>query len=243
MDAASRVFSLDELLELILLALPTANTHQELNTIRTILLAQTTSRTWRALLQRSSPLRRRLYLSTATDGDDAQVWQQPHRVPPGRPNPWIPFLLLGQRSWGSAYPFTGIYDAFDNPPPPARPRIWTFTLEVSAAQHARFLTTAAAAGVDDNGGARWREMLAATPPFTEFWCSRCVYELGSGRAPFVTHLDYDPRRPKTRQRFSASCAQGVTLGVLVDAVREVFGEFPDAQFVMVESVRMADGDR
>jgi hypothetical protein len=229
MNAATTVFSIAELLELILLALPSVSTSQELLAIRTILLGRTTTRAWHLLLSRSTRLRQRLYRATPAGLRAAHKdWAVPQCCPPARPNPWIPPLLLQQRGWGALYPFDDVYDRYGVAA--AAPRHWTFSVEFSAAQYRRRRR------VDDAARGSWRDMLAAQPPFLRFWYTRCVYELGSGRAPFVTYVDYEPGRPKSRQRYCVHCAGGVTLGAIWDAVTRLFEEDPGAQFVMVESL-------
>lgn len=79
-----------------------------------------------------------------------------------------------------------------------------------------------------------------SPPFTDFFFTRSFYELGSGRAPFVTHLDYNAKKPKSEQKYRGHCPNGVTLGDLVDAFYELFEKHSSAKFVMVESVRCVD---
>lgn len=79
-------------------------------------------------------------------------------------------------------------------------------------------------------------MLVSDPPVQHFWYTRSFYELGSGRAPFVTHLDYVRSLPKLRQRFRKERREGVTLGMVVDAVGELFEGDREARFVMVESL-------
>ena len=83
----------------------------------------------------------------------------------------------------------------------------------------------------------WRNMLACDPPFTDLWYTRCFYELGSGRAPFVTHVDYNAKLPKSEQKYRKHCANGVTLGDICDAVSELFDKHTNAKFVLVENVR------
>lgn len=226
MNSATDVFNIPELLELILLSLPHDNVHHEISSIRTILLAQTTCRTWHDLTQDSTATRKRLYLPNASDTSESKTWRDKHAFPPAQPNPWIPHLLLNQRSWGSAYPFDSYYDSpFDLHP--SQPKHWTFSFEISRAQYKR---------LPDPG--QWCSMLAASPPFTDFWYTRSFYELGSGRAPFVTHQDYNPRLPKCKQRYRVHSDEGVTLGQICDAVAELFEEDGEARFVMVESLRM-----
>lgn len=74
-------------------------------------------------------------------------------------------------------------------------------------------------------------MIAASPPFLEVWFTRCFYELGSGRAPFVTHVDYDPGVAKAGQRYRRFCGGGVRLGDVVGVVGELMGRDGDAKFV------------
>lgn len=232
-SAAAQVFSVPELLELILLALPNDTTHQEIGSMRTIHTCQTASRTWRSLVAESAPLRERLYLPTPTAARrSAAAWTPKSVFPPARPNPWIPHLLLSQRSWGSAYPFSDpspLYVSTDDGP--SQPRHWTFSLEMSRTQWACLPPAGP-----------WRDMLAADPPFAAFWYTRCFYELGSGRAPFVTHLDYQPGKPKGEQRYCREDSGGITLGMIADAVAGLFERSPRAKFVMVESVRLAEGE-
>jgi len=83
-------------------------------------------------------------------------------------------------------------------------------------------------------------MLVTSPAFTMFWCTRSFYELGSGRAPFVTYLDYDPGVAKGQQKYCWRGEKGVTIGMVVDAIAELMEKYSDARFVLVESVR--DGD-
>jgi hypothetical protein len=230
MNAATTVFSIAELLELILLAFPATSASEELLAIRTILLGRTTTRAWHALLTHSTHLRQRLYQPTPAGLLAAQkTWSVPGCCPPARPNPWIPYLLLHQRGWGAAYPFADVYDRWGVAA--AAPRHWTFSVEVSAAQYRRKREE-----VEEGSPSSWRAMLASQPPFQRFWYTRCEYELGSGRTPFVTHVDYEPGTPKSRQRYCVNCVGGVTLGDIFDAVEELFDLDPEAQFVMVESL-------
>jgi hypothetical protein len=228
MNAATTVFSIAELLELILLSLPDTSTSQELLAIRTILLGRTTTRAWHALLTHSTHLRQRLYQPTPAGLLAAQkTWSVPQCCPPARPNPWIPHLMLHQRGWGAAYPFDNVYDRYGVAA--VEPRHWTFSVEFSAAQYWR--------KQEEVGNASsWRAMLASQPPFQRFWYTCCEYELGSGRTPFVTYLDFEPGKPKSRQRYCVYCVGGVTLGDLFDAVGKLFAQDPEAQFVMVESL-------
>lgn len=228
-NATTRVFAIPELLELILLSLPCDTTHQEISTTRFILLSRTTCSTWHHLVTTSTPLRQNLYLPTPLDFSLSIAYNEKACFPPARPNPWIPHLLLNQRSWGSAYPFDNAYSAYNLHP--SEPKHWTFSFEVSRTQYSRFPPAGP-----------WREMLASSPPFTEFWYTRSFYELGSGRAPFVTHLDYDPGLPKLGQKYRKHCSGGVTLGMVVDAVCELIEKDSSAKFVMVESLRMIEED-
>ena len=76
-----------------------------------------------------------------------------------------------------------------------------------------------------------------SPPFADFWYTRSSWELGSGRAPFVTHWDFDPKLPKDQQQYRVHCKDGVTLGMIADAFGELFGKCSEARYVMVESLR------
>lgn len=62
----------------------------------------------------------------------------------------------------------------------------------------------------------------------------------------MQYLDYDATQPKWKQKYYRHCPEGVTLGDLVDAVKELFGVEAEVgsgtKFVMVESVRVA-GER
>lgn len=226
-NSATRVFNIPELLELVLLSLPCETTHTEIVSMRTIHTSRTTTRTWHSLLEHSPLLRHRLYLSTALDKDESKAWLEKSAFPPAGPNPWIPHLLLNQRSWGSAWPFETIYTAtLYEGLNPSRPKLWTFSLELSRMQYSRLPSAGA-----------WRELLATSPPFTDFWYTRCFYELGSGRAPFVTHIDYNSKVPKSQQKHRKQCPDGVTLGDLVDAMTHLFEQHSTAKFVMIESVR------
>ena len=111
-SAASLVFNIAELLELILLSLPGDTTHEEISSARTILLCRTTSHTWHDLIKTSTPVRQRLYLSTNSHASALSPWQEKSSFPPARTNPWTPNLLLNRRSWGSAYPFDNSYSSF-----------------------------------------------------------------------------------------------------------------------------------
>lgn len=223
--AASAVFAIPELLELILLSLPNDTTHDEIRSMRTIYLARTTCRTWDALLKHSALIRERLYLPTAVSKTNSTVYRDESAFPPAQPNPWVPHLLLNQRSWGSAWPFDGEYATLGGLQP-SEPRYWAFSFEISAAQRKRLPPPGP-----------WREMLASNPPFTDAFATRAFYELGSGRAPFVMHLDYNPTLAKSQQKYRLSSPEGITLGMIVDVVRELFGKHPNAKFVMIESIR------
>ena len=228
MNAASQVFNIPELMELILLCLPCDTTHSSIASMRTIHVSQAASRTWYLLLRESTPLRQRLYLPTALDKTESKDWLTKTAYPPAEPNPWIPHLILNQRSWGSAWPFETIYTTslYESGLNPSKPKFWTFCLELSRAQYSRLPPPGA-----------WRQQLATSPPFTNFWYTRAFYELGSGRAPFVTHIDYNPKVPKSEQKYRGHCPEGVTLGDIVDAMTELFEKHSAAKFVMVESVR------
>lgn len=226
MNAATKVFHIPELLELILLSLPCDTIYSQIGSSRTILTGRTTSRVWYLLLEGSTPLRRLLYLPSCLDDIGSSIWTQRTPFPPAEPNPWIPQLLLNQRSWGSAWPFETNASAVFEGISPSQPRFWTFALEMSRAQYCRLPSIGP-----------WRELLATSPPFTDFWYTRAFYELGSGRAPFVTHHDYNGKLPKTEQRYRGHRPKGVTLGDLVDAMAELFEKHPTAKFVMVESLR------
>ena len=218
-------------MELILLSLPFNTIHTEIASMRTIHTSQTTSRTWHLLIQESTPLRQKLYLPTGLDRSESQTWLQRTAFSPAEPTPWIPHLILNQRSWSSAWPFETNYTAsLQEGLGPSRPKFWTFALELSRAQYARLPAPGA-----------WRGLLATSPPFTDFWYTRAFYELGSGRAPFVTHIDYNAKRSKSEQKYSVHCPDGVTLGDLVDAYSHLFEKHPAAKFVMVESVRATAG--
>lgn len=225
-NAATQVFHIPELVELILLSLPCDTIYTEISSMRTMHLAQTTSRTWNCLLKDSTPLRQALYLPSPANKLDMGLWTERTAFPPAEPNPWIPHLLLNQRSWGSAWPFETHTAALFEGLEPSRPRFWTFSLELSRTQYARLPPSGP-----------WRELLVTSPPFTDFWYTRAFYELGSGRAPFVTHYDYNAKLPKTEQRYRMRVPEGITLGHIVDAFGELFAKHPAAKFVMVESLR------
>ena len=158
-SAATKVFNIPELLELILLSLPSATIHQEVSSSRTILLSQTTSRTWHLLLGTSSPLRQFLYRPTTSSLlESRQVWNTKHPFPPARPNNWIPSLLLQQRSWGSAWPFE--ISSLQHDLRPSQPRLWTFSFEISERQYSHLTTLASSLA--------WNSMLASDPPFHIF---------------------------------------------------------------------------
>ncbi len=232
MSAATEVFNIPELLELILLCLPCDTDHQAVSSMRTIHTARTVSRTWHELIRQSTVLRQRLYLPTPLDVMTSKVWSKQATSKPARLNPWTPNILLNQRSWGSANPFenalTGeLYEEIK----PSKPKYWNFFLELSMAQYKRL----PAAGT-------WRKQLVASPPFTNFWYTRCFYELGSGWAPFVTHLDYNAKKPKSGQKYFVHCPSGATLGDLVDAYTHLFEKHSSAKFVMIESVRCRSSD-
>ena len=53
----------------------------------------------------------------------------------------------------------------------------------------------------------------------------------------MTHVDYDPRVSKCEQKYRKYAAGGVTLGMIVDVVGELFEKYSGAKFVLVESVR------
>lgn len=228
-NKATEVFSVPELLELILLSLPSSNVHQEISSLRTILLARTTCPTWHTLVETSTPLRQFLYLSSAADKHSSpRAWHQKHAYAPSRPNSWIPILVLERRSWGFACPFQPVLDMLDA----GKSRYWTFSLEISARQYQSLLR------LDTTQS--WASLLAAEPPFAEFWYTRCFYELGSGRAPIVTYVDYESGKPPWQQKYFKHRAAGITLGDLVEASKELFEiEGPEqTKYVMVESVRV-----
>ena len=94
MNAATRVFNIPELIELILLSLPCDTIHTEVASMRTMHVSRTTSRTWHSLLEDSSILRHRLYLSTSLDQHESRSWLDKSAFPPAEPNPWIVSHLL-----------------------------------------------------------------------------------------------------------------------------------------------------
>lgn len=195
--------------------------------MRTMHLARTASRTWHSLLYNSLIVRHRLYLSTTLDVEQSRAWLEKSAFPVAEPNPWIPHLLLNQRSWGSAWPFETMYTrVMYEDLNPSQPRFWTFSLELRREQYSCLPSPGP-----------WRDLLATSPPFTDFWYTRCFYELGSGRAPFVTHIDYDSKVPKSRQKYRVHCPNGVTLGHIADAIRHLFELHSGVKFVMVESIR------
>jgi hypothetical protein len=163
-NAATKVFHIPELLELILLAIPKDNIYQEIVATRCIYISRTSSRTWHDLIGSSSPLRQMLYLPTDQVVPQTSVYDEVTSFPPAQPNPWIPYLLLNQRSWGSAYPFDNAYTAYNLRP--SEPKKWTFSFEVSRAQFERFPEAGA-----------WRDMLVSSPPFFGFWYTRSFYEV------------------------------------------------------------------
>lgn len=65
MNAATRLFNLPELLEMILLSMPRKDDQEKLEAMRMILTARTTTSTWHSLLEYSTPLRRILCLPAA----------------------------------------------------------------------------------------------------------------------------------------------------------------------------------
>lgn len=227
MNTAYQVFHLPELMVLILLWLPSNTIHIEITSLRTIHTAQTASRTWHELIQHSTALRQKLYLPTPIDISESKVWETQTPFPPAQPNPWIPHLLLNQRSWGSAWPFESTYtrELYEGSSP-LKPKFWTFLLELRREVYLRLPVHG-----------EWRRQLATIPPFTDFWYTRSFYELGSGRAPFVTHIDYDSKKPKAEQKYRVHRPHGVTLGDLVDAFCELFERHLPAKFVLIESLR------
>lgn len=158
MNLATQVFNIPELMELILLSLPDTNSiHDEIKTLRTIHLSQATCRTWHYLVRESTALKQMLYLSTPLEIIQSDVWKEKTAFPPARPNPWIPHLLLNQRSWGSSWPFETIYAmSLNDNPGPSKPKLWTFYLEISRAQYSRLPPSG-----------EWRKQLATSPPFTD----------------------------------------------------------------------------
>ncbi|KAF2722142.1 hypothetical protein K431DRAFT_222930 [Polychaeton citri CBS 116435] len=231
LGTAAQVFAIPELLELILLALPLDKFYEEIESMRLILTSQAVCRTWRNLVIRSTPIRQMLYLPTPCDAKEARIWWDKTSIPPARPNPWIPHVVLNRRSWGSAYPFDNTYSAYNLDP--SRPKLWTFALEISRADYERFPTS---------GDHSWWNMLLAKSPFVCMWYTRALYELGSGRAPFVTYLDYIPNIRKHEQKYVKRRKDGITLGDLVEAVSELFVIDGGIGWVRVESVRQADDE-
>lgn len=225
-NAATEIFNIPELLELILLSLPWDRMYEEIHSTRFVLLSQTTSRTWQRLLRTSVTVRRMLYLPCISDRLGYHAWIEKSPFPPSQPNPWIPFLLMQRRSWGTAYPFDNTYSAYNLDP--SQPKLWTFAIEISR----RHLEAFPSAGT-------WRQMLASSPPFTKMYCTRAFYELGSGRAPFVTFLDYDPRLPKQKQKYVKWNATGITLGDIADMVEQLFATTSSnyIKWVRLESIR------
>lgn len=224
-SAAVHVFNVPELLELILLALPWDRSYEEIHSSRLIYLSQTTSSTWHQLLRTSPLIRKHLYLPGPASEVDAVQWLRKTAVPPAQPNPWIPYLLLQRRSWGTSYPFDNSYSAYNLNP--SEPKRWTFALEISRAHLERFPTAGS-----------WRTMLAASPPFSYMYFTRAFYELGSGRAPFVTYVDYQPGVPKWKQKHVKHNARGITLGDIADAVLQLFAaeDSDHIRWVRLESV-------
>jgi hypothetical protein len=122
-SASAQVFAVPELLESILLSLPAIPAHEELSSIRTILLCQRVCRTWLAVIKNSRHICEFCYLpwlpslaasssssssiSTSTSSSPTTVTSKPHPptwtqspilTPPFRPNPYISTIILSPQS-------------------------------------------------------------------------------------------------------------------------------------------------
>jgi hypothetical protein len=118
--ASAQVFAIPELLESILLSLPATPAHEELSSIRTILLCQRVCRTWLAVIKNSRHLCEFCYLPwsplssssssstlTSTSSSSTTITSEPHPptwpqsptlTPPFRPNPYISTITLSPQS-------------------------------------------------------------------------------------------------------------------------------------------------
>ena len=249
------VFAIPELLELILLNLPTTTTQQELSSIRTILTGQTVCNTWRCLVKDSARIRTFCYLPTNVPSSsitNITAWDDKATTPtPIRHNPFISPLLLRGRRWGGAWPFNGICKTSMYAPTEA-PQLWSYFFEVSRSEFLRFPPAGP-----------WREMLATEPPFREVWCTFMAQMTGidemlykSSRDAAVDDDDEDEgiwttsmeaefrvrgyQQSKGKQRMRRYCEGGFTLGAMVDVVSEMFEGDEKAEWVVLESVRRED---
>lgn len=260
---SAHVFAIPELLELILLSLPTTTTQQELSSIQTILVGQTVCNTWRCLVRDSTRIRAFCYLPTnlpSSSITDNTAWDEPSTTPTSiRHNPYISSLLLRGRRWGGAWPFSA-NSQISMYGPTGTPQLWSFFFEISRSEFLRF---PAAPGP-------WREMLATEPPFRDVWCTvtsqmtgidSLLYDKASARAGareadasdedeeeeeiWTPRMEADFRflgyqHSKGKQKRRRCCEGGFTLGEMVDVVREMFGRDGKAEWVVLESVREDD---
>jgi hypothetical protein len=248
------VFAIPELLELILLSLPTTTCQLELSSIRTIIGGQTVCNTWHSLVKDSARIRSFCYLPThvlSSPESDLAMGEKSTTPEMIRHNPYISSLLLRGRRWGGIWPFSGNFDT--SMYGPTTPQRWSYFFEVSKSEFMRF----PAAGA-------WRDMLITDPPFREIWCthtsqmtgidsllynsSRCTQESAGDdneEETWTAGLEavfrfagyrYQKRRQKTRRY----CEGGFTLGAMVDVVEDMFGRDARAEWVVLESVRGDD---
>ena len=250
------VFAIPELLEIILLSLPTATTQQELSSIRTILAGQTVCNTWRCLVRDSARIRSFCYLPTHVPifpVSDRTAWDEKSTTPATiRHNPFISSLLLRGRRWGGAWPFSGTSQTSIYGPTEA-PQSWSYFFEVSRSEFLRFPPAGP-----------WREMFATEPPFREVWCTymsqmtgidSLLYNSSSSQdaladddddeAIWTTRMEAEfrvrgYRHSKGKQKTRRYCEGGFTLGAMVDVVREMFEGDEKAEWVVLESVRRED---
>ncbi|KAM0711207.1 hypothetical protein Q7P35_001946 [Cladosporium inversicolor] len=184
---SANVFAIPELLELILLSLPTTTTQQELSSIRTILAGQTVCNTWRCLARDSTRIRASCYLPTDVPSPSITnntAWDKPSTTPTSiRHNPYISSLLLRGRRWGGAWPFSA-NSQISMYGPIGTSQLWSYFFEISRSEFLRF---PAAPGP-------WREMLATDPPFREVWCTITSQMTG------IDSLLYDKASPRAGAR-------------------------------------------
>ena len=204
MTAAVQVFAIPELLESILLSLPATPTHEELSSIRTILVCQRVCKTWLAVIKNSRHICEFCYLpwsplssSTSTSAESSTSpsttiskplptrTQTPTLAPPFRPNPYISNVILSPQSQThnttrkDPWLFNG--DAIASrygPPNPDKSSSGYSSPQVWTfflqISRSQFLQFLRQVDPQEEG---WREMYVTNPPFHSAWFTRCGYLL------------------------------------------------------------------
>jgi hypothetical protein len=217
--ASAQVFAIPELLESILLSLPATRAHEELSSIRTIIVCQRVCRTWLAVIKNSRHICEFCYSSWSPSSSSLSststppkplpplTWTQtPTLTPPFRPNPYISTVILSPQSQTSTtrtrkdpWLFNG--DAIASRYGPPQPKNnnnsnstytspQTWTFFLQISR-SQFLQFLHRVNLQQPEG--WREMYVTNPPFCSAWFTRC------GGMPGVDGILFEGRGFQSRE--------------------------------------------